>query len=44
MSAQANGIFLGFLNNESFATMNCETHNRVEIPIPNRRVVMLMAV
>ncbi len=36
--------FFGFLNDESFATMNCETRNRVEIPIPNRRVVMFMAV
>ena len=38
MSAQANGIFFGFLNNESFATVNSETRNRVEIPIPNRHV------
>ena len=44
MSAQANGIFFGFLNNESFATMNCETRNRVEIPISNQCVFMFMAV
>ena len=36
--------FFGFLNDESFASMNCETRNRVEIPISNQCVFMFMAV